>query len=72
MPKAVRIATLFCAALPTKANGWRRPNRFGFGRSIQRLALLGHALWGIGTALVGLLWLYTLLSIVRGRFFVRG
>ena len=37
-----------------------------------RLALLGHALWGIGTALVGLLWLYTLLSIVRGRFFVRG
>ncbi len=37
-----------------------------------RLALLGHGLWGIGTALVGLLWLYTLLSIVRGRFFVRG
>ena len=37
-----------------------------------RLALLGHGLWGIGTALVGLLWLYTLLSIARGRFFVRG
>jgi len=33
-----------------------------------RLALLGHALWGIGTALVGLLWLATPL---RARAVVR-
>ncbi|MDO4637587.1 MAG: dicarboxylate transporter/tellurite-resistance protein TehA [Lautropia sp.] len=35
------------------------------------LALLGYILWIGGSALIGLLWLWTLLTIMRGKFLVK-